>query len=234
MNVLTIDTSHPQGSASILAGQCRTVRLGDASSHLVGLGTALSTLLSAARLGIGDIDRVAIVIGPGSFTGLRVGMAFVKGLYAARPFDVVAMTSLELLARQAAQEGLAVSPMIDARKGEIYAALYETSRPCDLVEKTGPCVVSPERHIAAVPKRPTVFVGTGALKYRATIERSFGSDARIISEGRSDPDTAFLCRLGEQLTPIDPDRVVTLEPFYVRPSDVTLKPLRGVCAYERS
>jgi tRNA threonylcarbamoyladenosine biosynthesis protein TsaB len=235
MNVLAIDTSHPNGSASVRAGGRRgSIRLERASSHLVELGRALSTLLSMAGVGISDIDRAAIVTGPGSFTGLRVGMAYLKGLYAARPLEVVGMTSLELLARQAAEEGKAVSPMIDARKNEVYTALYEARRPIGLVEKIGPCVVAPEQHVGSIPRLPTVFVGTGALRYRELIETAFGSSAHVVEENRCYPDTALLCRLAEDLTPMAPDRVVALEPFYVRPSDVTLQPLKGVCAYDRS
>ncbi len=235
MNVLAIDTSHPRGSASISAGgRGGSLRLDSASSHLVELGRVLSTLLSTAGVGIGDIDRVAIVTGPGSFTGLRVGMAYMKGLFAARSFEVVVMTSLELLARQAAEEGSAVSPMIDARKNEVYAALYVAARPSDLVEKIGPCVVSPERHVESIVRSPTVFVGSGALRYRAQIENAFGSYARFAAEDRVYPDTSLLCRLAQRLTPIAPDQVVTLEPFYVRPEGATLKPLKGVSAYDRS
>lgn len=248
MNVLAIDTSQPRGSVSIRAGgRGESVALESASSHLTELAGAVSALLSRSGIGFGAIDRVAIVSGPGSFTGLRVGMAYMKGLYAARPFEVVAMTSLELLARQAAAAGEAVSPMIDARKNEVYAALYdappaagdapgdgEAPPPLGLVQRIAPCVVAPRRHIESIGRRATVFVGSGALKYRADIESAFGEAARFAEEGGHAPDTALLCRLAENLTPIPGEHVATLEPFYVRPDDVTLKPLKGVCAYDRS
>jgi tRNA threonylcarbamoyladenosine biosynthesis protein TsaB len=249
MNVLAIDTSHSLGSASIsVAGRGESASLGGASSHLTGLGKALAALLTSAHVTIADIDRVAIVTGPGSFTGLRVGMAYVKGLYAARRFDVVVMTSLELLALQAGEKGRAVSPMIDARKDEVYAALYQFApagrsgsaervegiRAGGLVEKVAPWVVPPDRHIESIGRSSTVFVGSGASRYRARIEGVFGSTASFAAEGGDVPDTGFLCRIAETLTPIAADEVVTLEPFYVRPEDVKLKPLKGVCAYERS
>ena len=233
-------------------GASEVIRLDTPSSHLLELGKAVSAALSAASVGVDKIDRVAIVSGPGSFTGLRVGMAYVKGLYAARGLEVVAVTSLELLARQAVGEGLPVSPMIDARKNEVYAALYDApahprqirsaapnrdpaaALPPELalVEKIAPCVVPPETHIASIPGRPTLFVGSGAVRYRGQIEKLFGMQARFAAE--NDPDTRFLCRLAGSLEPLGPQDVVTLEPLYVRPSDVKLKPLKGVRAYDRS
>jgi tRNA threonylcarbamoyladenosine biosynthesis protein TsaB len=249
MNVLAVDTSHSRGSASVSTGaRCETVRLDSASSHLTELAKALAALLSAAGVTVADIDRVAIVTGPGSFTGLRVGMAYVKGLYAARAMDVVAMTSLELLALQVGEGIRAVSPMIDARKDEVYAAFYETApgggdlaggesgEPLarGLVERVAPWVVSPHRHIESIGRCETVFVGSGALRYRAQIEEAFGKAARFASEDLNLPDTGFLCRLAERLAPISAGDVVTLEPFYIRPEDVRLKPLKRVSAYDRS
>ena len=242
VRILAIDTSSPGGSVAVCVdgGASEVIRLEKPSSHLVDLGKAVSAALSAVGVGVDRIDRVAIVTGPGSFTGLRVGMAYVKGLYAARGLEVVAMTSLELLAHQAAKEGLPVSPMIDARKNEVYAALYDASGrhtpglPSGLTEKIAPRVVPPEKHIASLSQRPTVFVGSGVVRYRAQIEKIFGAWARFAGEGESDPDTRLLCRLARDLVPLGPEDVVTLEPFYIRPSDVKLKPLKGVRAYDRS
>jgi tRNA threonylcarbamoyladenosine biosynthesis protein TsaB len=234
VNILAIDTSHPRGSAAILVGgRVESVRLSSGSSHLVELGKGLAQLVSTAGVALRDIDRVAIVLGPGSFTGLRVGMAYLKGLYAARPFEVVVMTSLELLARRVLEEGCAASPMIDARKNEVYSALYRRGPSSDLTAIIAPCVVSPAKHIASVPVGPTIFVGSGALRYRPAIEDAFGSQARFPEDGCHEPDTSLLCRLAEKIEPLAPEDIVTLEPLYVRPDGATLNPLRGVSAYER-
>jgi tRNA threonylcarbamoyl adenosine modification protein YeaZ len=271
MRILAIDTSSPRGSVAISVEERTSdiIRLEKSSSHLVELGKAVSTLLSVAGVGVNEIDRVAIVTGPGSFTGLRIGMAYVKGLYAARGLEVVVMTSLELLAHQAARGGGAVSPMIDARKDEVYAALYHAPAPravrlgdgagglgengvsqpgtggngapqpggrvllMGLVEKIAPHVAPPDEHLASLPRDPTVFVGSGAVRYRARIETIFGTCARFGSETDGEPDTRILCRVARHLVPLAPEDVVTLEPLYIRPSDVKLKPLKGVRAYDR-
>jgi len=252
MRILAIDTSSQGGSVAVSAdgGPAEIVRLHEPSSHLVDLGKAVCAALAAAGTAVEKLDRVAIVTGPGSFTGLRVGMAYVKGLYAARGLDVVAMTSLELLARQVAGGGLPVAPMIDARKNEVYAALYaasakqEPSHPAAEalpgvvlqetvpVEKAAPCVVAPETFLSSLPRQETTFVGSGAVRYRDVVERAFGTRARFVSH--NEPDTQLFCRLAGILPPLDSEDVVALEPFYVRPSDVKLKPLKGVRVYDRN
>ncbi len=115
MRILAIDTSHPVGSIALtidgdLAG---SLRFGSAASHLVELGVGAARLIEDSGLDISGIDRLALVTGPGSFTGLRIGMSYVKGLYAAMGTEVVTTTSLELLARQTPATGEVVCPMID-------------------------------------------------------------------------------------------------------------------------
>jgi len=254
MNLLVIDTSHPQGSATLLSrGHSSTIRLAG-SSHLVELGKALASLFAQSRVPPGELDRAAIVVGPGSFTGLRVGMAYLKGLYAARPFEVVTITSLELLAMGAAEQGKAVASMIDARKDEVYASLYEVVPGPDrhgpraspegrdsagrqaaprLREIIAPCVLSPERLIASMPRVPTVFAGSGALRYREIIISAFGENGYLASQERHQPDTERLCRMAMDLTKLSHEQVVNLEPFYIRSESVTLKPLKRISAYER-
>ena len=233
MRILAVDTSQPRGSVALLRedGRIESVRLERSASHLVELSKTVSALLSPKRSPSLGVDRVAIVTGPGSFTGLRIGMAYVKGLYAAGGIDLVTMTSLELLARQASPAGLPLASMIDARKDEVYAAFYT---PGGLATSIAPRAVSPGEFLAALPLSPAVFIGSGAVRYRSDVERVFGRHARFPGENEHDPDTNLLCRLAEDLAPLAPEEVVALEPYYIRPSDVKLKPLRSVRAYDRS
>jgi len=223
MRILAVDTSQPRGSVALLRedGRIESVRLERSASHLVELSKTVSALLSPTRSPSLGVDRVAIVTGPGSFTGLRIGMAYVKGLYAAGGIDLVTMTSLELLARQASSAGLPLASM----------AFYT---PGGLATSIAPRAVSPGEFLAALPLSPAVFIGSGAVRYRSDVERVFGRHARFPGENEHDPDTNLLCRLAEDLAPLAPEEVVALEPYYIRPSDVKLKPLRSVRAYDRS
>jgi tRNA threonylcarbamoyladenosine biosynthesis protein TsaB len=226
MRVLAVDTSHPVGSVALRRedGRIESIRLERAAFHLVDLTRSVAALLDPERPRGSLVDRVAIVAGPGSFTGLRIGMAFVKGLYAALGCDVVAMTSLELLARKVSGQGLPVAVMIDARKDEVYAAYYET----DGREAIAPRAAAPEGFLAALPARETVFIGSGALRYRDLVAGVFGPHAKIPGEGDHAPDVELLCLAAEGLRPLTRDEVVALEPCYIRPSDIRLKPLRSV------
>jgi tRNA A37 threonylcarbamoyladenosine modification protein TsaB len=114
--------------------------------------------------------------------------------------------------------------MIDARKDEVYAAYYgEDGR-----EEIAPRAVAPAGFLAGLPARDTVFIGSGALRYRDLVAGVFGRRATIPGETDHAPDVELLCRAAEDLTPLTRDEVVALEPCYIRPSDIKLKPLRSV------
>lgn len=226
MRVLAVDTSQPRGAVALLRedGRIDSIRLERSAFHLVDLSRSVAALLDPERRRGSPLDRVAIVTGPGSFTGLRIGMAFVKGLYAALGCELVTMTSLELLSRQALAAGLPVAAMIDARKDEVYAAYYEA----DGRETISPRAVAPAGFLAALPAGGAVFIGSGALRYRDLVTGVFGPRATIPEEDDHAPDVALFCRAAGDLTPLSRDEVVALEPYYIRPSDIKLKPLRSV------
>jgi tRNA threonylcarbamoyladenosine biosynthesis protein TsaB len=234
MITLAIDTSQERGSVTLLAEDEAASVDFDGASHLVGLGRAATKLLGARRLEARHIDRIAVVSGPGSFTGLRIGMAYAKGLHAAVGAGIVTMTSLELLAVEGFGEAPIVCPMIDARRSEIYGALYEPGepfekgpwrRPACLLE---PRAASPGTFLLSVDPRPVVCVGSGARRYAGEIEATLGDNARV--GGPSRPSTELLSRLAAALLPHDRDGALALEPFYIRPSDAKLKPLKKVQA----
>ncbi len=184
MRVLAVDTSH--------RGERRAPRRGRPDRFhpartlvrpISSISRDRSPRSSIRNGGAGlALDRVAIVTGPGSFTGLRIGMAFVKGLYAALGCDLVTMTSLELLSRQALAAGLPVAAMIDARKDEVYAALL---RQPDGRETISPRAVAPAAFLAALPAGGAVFIGSGALRYRDLVTGVFGPARDDSRRGRS-------------------------------------------------
>jgi tRNA threonylcarbamoyl adenosine modification protein YeaZ len=241
MNILAIDTSHATGSTALRIDRSdpESVLFGAASSHLVEMGEAVAGLLGGAGIEPRDIDRVALVVGPGSFTGLRIGLAFAKGLYAALGADLVVMNSLELLARPLLAAHEAVCPMIDARKSEVYTAIYEqdagkTDRAGERVRVSAdPQAAAPAQFLASLQRRPMVFVGSGVVRFRDLIEERFGSDASFAKEPFDQPSTELLCRLGQALRPLGDAEVSSLEPFYIRPADAKLNSLKRVQAHDR-
>src|SRR5690349_14873396 len=174
MVTLALDTSHPVGSVALardgeLLGS-ETFR--EPSTHLVALGHAVDRLLASTALTPEGIDRLAVVTGPGSFTGLRIGLSFAKGLHAARHVPMVSVNALQLLALPWLSPGARVCAMIDARRGEVYAALYERAT-SDALDKdasaarelVAPCAQTPPAFLASLEVTPEVFVGTGAFEH---------------------------------------------------------------------
>lgn len=250
MVILAIDTSHPEGSVCLSGGAApaRSLSLGDGASHLVELGRAVDGLLREARLSPADISRVALVEGPGSFTGLRIGMSYAKGLVAALDVDVVTVGTLEILALARLYplaggapppepEG-AVAVLVDARKAEVYAAVFAASgaRPPagapSLETLVAPCAEAPEAFLRRARQYDPVYLGTGAIRYRATIEKKTGRAGRIASPEAARPSTEYLCGVAGGLTPLEGDDVLSLEPRYIRSSDAVLKPLKPIEPHE--
>jgi tRNA threonylcarbamoyladenosine biosynthesis protein TsaB len=243
MNVLAIDTSQTRSSVAAIvtgsgAAQSAEVVLGGDSSHLVEVGRAVKEIVLRLGTALSAIERIALVSGPGSFTGLRIGMAYAKGLHAALHTDIVTISSLELLAVQVARPGLRVCPMVDARREEVYAALYAPG-PADpgpaLKASTvlvAPCAAAPAALFKSIGRGPTLFVGSGAVRYRGMIEKHFGDQAQFSSDADNAPSTLVLCGLAREIAPLTEDAILRLEPFYIRPSDATLKPLRAIRTHE--
>lgn len=240
MVTLAIDTSHPAGSVTLRVddGTSETVEFGSDSSHLVELGEAVLALSDRRGVDVVDLDCVAVVSGPGSFTGLRIGMAYAKGLHAALGVDLVTMTSLELLAVESLVDAELVCPMIDARRSEVYTALYargEAYRSQERLFKPRcelpPQATTPDAFLPSLGRRPVVFVGSGARHWREMIAETLGGDARF-AEKPTRPSTEILSRLADCLPPVRASGVAEMEPFYIRPSDAKLKPLKKVRTHE--
>jgi tRNA threonylcarbamoyladenosine biosynthesis protein TsaB len=130
VKILGIDSATPIASVAILdsdTGRVLAAEQSDAAGHRADLLVTIDTACKAAQLAPTEIDAVAIGAGPGSFTGLRIGMATAKGVAFAAGRPLWAVSSLAALAlRQADATGLIVA-VLDARRGEIYAGAYRRS-----------------------------------------------------------------------------------------------------------
>jgi tRNA threonylcarbamoyladenosine biosynthesis protein TsaB len=128
MRVLAIDTSTMLGGVAIvdeLSGVVVEVRLNVKSTHSERLMTTIDYALKQSGYTISDMDFFAVATGPGSFTGLRIGLSTVKGLSYATGKPIVSVPTLEALTRNFPFCRYPVCTMLDARKKEIYAALFE-------------------------------------------------------------------------------------------------------------
>jgi tRNA threonylcarbamoyladenosine biosynthesis protein TsaB len=163
------------------------------------------------------IDRIAVGVGPGSFTGLRIGIATARGLAQAREIPIVPVGTLNALARgiSAAGEGVGrlALPAIDARRGEAFAALFED----DGTELWPPFVASPGELAGRLREldRPPLAAGDGALRFAAQLEA-----AGVTVAPPEDPihrvAARHVCGIGEAAVEASPDWI---QPLYLRPPD---------------
>ena len=173
MVTLALDTTTAAGSVA-LADDARVLEVAaidPAQPIATRLPGDLMALLDRHGIPLARVDVFAVSTGPGSFTGLRIGIATMQGLALAQAKPLLGVSSFEALAslvpgdaRLKTRDGIAV--WIDAWRGEVYATLYEHGR--EIVE---PTVALPDAVLAASPvdRERTVFIGDGALKYRARI-----------------------------------------------------------------
>jgi tRNA threonylcarbamoyladenosine biosynthesis protein TsaB len=180
--------------------------------------TAIEAVLSIADYGVEDMDGFAVTIGPGSFTGLRIGISTIKGLALAVERPVVGISSLETLAWQCADRDHLICPLLDARKAEVYGATYRFSKDRLEAQATA-CAMRPELFVRKI-KEPCVFIGTGAQLYRQKIENILGNMAHFVPVGQNmirASSVAFLSL--NRFKANDTGGAANLIPYYIRKSD---------------
>lgn len=225
--VLALDTSHIKGSVAVSKGGelLRSILFDASDTHSATLMPAVDSCLSGSGVGIGEVDRFAVVSGPGSFTGLRIGLATIKAFASIGRRPVSAMKSLELLAAAMPFAASPVATLIDARRSEVYAAVYDTSsgKPAELL---APCALRPEKTAEKLAEEglhgPVIFCGTGAIRYRDTIEGLAGDGSVFAGPLHAQPSAAALAALAYELEPVPYGELSSLEPFYLRPPDAKL------------
>ena len=166
MLVLALETSGDVGSAAVRLPDGTVVERGfpEGTSHGTGLLPACEALLEETGHAVSEVELVAVSLGPGSFTGLRVGVAAAKGLAFGLGCDVLGVSTLDVLAWNAVglREG-AVAPVLDARRGHAHAALYSVG-PDAIIRQSEDLVVPPDRLIARL-ERPVTLLGDGVRRY---------------------------------------------------------------------
>ena len=244
LQILALDTTSREGSVAVVRdGVLIHQHRGDPRvTHGERLPGDMMRALNGAGIGAGDLDLLAVAVGPGSFTGLRVGVAAVQGLALARGLSVVPVPTLEALARGVASAFRRkeddppvelIAPWMDGQRGEVFAALYEVLPPNEeLPPKGGSHGGSHEIHspIAAPPdvvldawqlcssEAPVVFIGDGAVRYRDLLAARLGTRARILEPP---PLAAIIARIAfdEPHRAVEPHAIV---PLYVRRPDAEL------------
>jgi len=181
----------------------------------------IDALLERAGVAIADLEAFAISIGPGSFTSLRVGIATLKGLAFESDVPVLPVSTLAALARAAGPTDRLVVPLLDARRGELYAASYAASANWEAVVPEG--VYTPEA-LAARLSAPCVLVGEGVALCGDAIAAQLGGDVALLAPPEGNARARFVGALGvEQLERGAWISAAQLAPHYLRRAEAEVK-----------
>jgi tRNA threonylcarbamoyladenosine biosynthesis protein TsaB len=222
MPLLGLDTATSYTSVAVVDGE-RAIREEDQGPGRAGRPRHAEQLLGAvvrcveAAGGWDRIERLAVGVGPGSYTGLRIGIATARGLAQARELPLAAVGSLAALAAGIATAlepgGRTLLPLIDARRGELFAAMYGE----DGEQLRGPFLTKPPglRELVAELDATPLAAGDGSLRFRHELEAAGVEVAPAQSPGHR-VAARHLCALGAVAEAVPPDQV---EPIYLREPD---------------
>ena len=223
MITLALDTTTKTATCAVLSGDAVTGHwTGDAArSPAAQLPRGVADALAASGCRPEDVDVLAVAVGPGSFTGLRVGIATMQGLAVALARPLIGVSALDALAEAAAIEcgagtAMLIAPWVDAWRGEVYAGAYRGGR------ELGPPVVGDPLRLLADLDGPVLFTGDGAAAHRAVITATLGDRARFATT--MTPALAGVIARLARTRALSGERPVphAIAPLYVRRPDAEL------------
>jgi tRNA threonylcarbamoyladenosine biosynthesis protein TsaB len=225
MKVLGIDTSTSCGSIGLIDDEriIAEYLLNIPVTHSERLLASIELILRKAHCLLEDLDGWALSLGPGSFTGLRIGVSTVKGLAFATGKPVVGVSTLDVLAYQVSSTPYLICPILDARKGEVYTAFYRFEEGGDLKRQSPYHAIKPEELIRKIEER-TIFIGDGLRTYGDYLKNSLPSLAIFASTPLNVIHGSGVAKLGlELLRKGEHLDLGNFTPLYVRPSEAEMK-----------
>ena len=234
MTILGIETATEHlGAALIIEGSKRLERyINSRSSHCELLTGFILELSGEAGITPSSIDGISVSIGPGSFTGLRIGIATAMGLAYGLGISIAPVNTLAALAHNAAEPGRLVCPLIDARRSEVYAGIYRVTNgvPETVVE---PAALPPDTlaGILRETAEPVILTGPAAHLFKNRLETACGSPLSCVPEEDAHPKALSVAELGLFLFHngggVHP---ASIKPVYLRRSDAEIA-MNGRCSY---
>ena len=224
MKILALETATLAGSIAIVddaEGLIGEVRVNVRIAHAERLMPSIEWLLNASNTPVKEIDAFAVSIGPGSFTGLRIGLSTAKGLAFAANKPIVPVPTLDAFAGTMPFCLHMICPMLDARKSEVYAGLYrwEDNYCKKILSETA---IRPEDLLKTI-NEPVVFMGEGSRIYKSLISEVLKSNAIFAPPSRMSPSAATVAAIAiekiNQGITTDP---LSLTPFYIRKSEAEI------------
>ncbi|MBI9031822.1 tRNA (adenosine(37)-N6)-threonylcarbamoyltransferase complex dimerization subunit type 1 TsaB [bacterium] len=214
---LAIDTSNSSGSIALMKNRELVFSsfFNIKITHSETLMPEIDRALSLCNVDTSDLDAILIAIGPGSFTGLRIGLATAKGISFAHKLPLIPISSLKIVAMNYYKCGKDILVMQDAKMKEVYLAVYSSN----LDEIVAPCCISPDDVVKFIEK-PTIAVGTGVNPYRKFISDNPNIEINDLEDKNlAKAESMFSVTQIENIHPsFDFDFNSQLEPYYIRKS----------------
>jgi tRNA threonylcarbamoyladenosine biosynthesis protein TsaB len=221
--ILGIDTSTQQSSVCLGSetGVVASATLARGQAHGEFVAPAIAFCLEQADLRMADVSGVAVCVGPGLFTGMRVGIATAQALAHARRLPVVGLASLDLLAFPVRHVRRLICSVLDAKRGELFWAFYR-SAPAG-VQRVGEFRVGPPEKLAGELEglgEDVLAIGDGAIAHRTLLE---AVGAEVGTHSTAHPRASSLVELAlPRFLREDTQRAESLAPIYIRKADARI------------
>jgi tRNA threonylcarbamoyladenosine biosynthesis protein TsaB len=225
--ILSLNTSTAQFSMALMEEDGNLVAeffMASRSRHFRPFMPALDELLTISKVGLGDIKALAVATGPGSFTGLRVGLAAAKGFCEGLSVPIVGVSSLEAMANQLPFAAHPVCAILDSRKGEVFAALFHWSHERGMVRLTEDLCLR-LADLASVTDEKTIYLGNNRAMQSGAVSEAVGDRALLAPPFLWHLKASAVGWLGlKQVRERGFDNLEDLAPSYLRPPDIRPNP----------
>ena len=191
--------------------------------HAIELVPRIKELLKTSRVSINKIDAFVIGVGPGSFTGMRIGVSAVKGFGIASGKPCIGVASMDSIASNAIDRGIDIVPVIDAKRGQVYAAIYRRNR--KNIARISDYILTPVEKLMKSVKGEALFLGDGLILYKDKI-KSLNKKAAFLEEAYWYPGAGNLIKLGfSKIKKAKKANLDKLTPLYLYPEDCQVRKL---------
>ena len=211
--ILCIETSTTNCSVVIAVdGQIRAIREENNQqySHAEKLHVFIDEVLKEANIDKKQLNAVAVSKGPGSYTGLRIGVSAAKGLCFALDIPLISTLTLEVLAQQVKCEDCYIIPLLDARRMEVYSAVFTSEK--KQIRETKAEILDDKSFLEYLEARKTIFIGDGSNKFETLCKHK-----NAVFKKDAIPSSADMAVMAESKYKIsDTEDVAYFEPFYLK------------------
>jgi tRNA threonylcarbamoyladenosine biosynthesis protein TsaB len=224
MTILAIDTSnYPLGVALIEDNQVLGEYITNLKkNHSVRIMPAIQTLMKDCERVPAQLTKIVVAKGPGSYTGVRIGVTIAKTMAWSLKIPLVGISSLEVIAAGGRYFDGYISPLVDARRGQVYTGLYQYQSGALTIAKEDRLVLSADWAVTLKEeiKKPILFVGNDLPLHQAILEAVLGSQAEFAALTEHNPRPSELALLGKDKQGED---IHTFVPNYIRLAEAEAK-----------